>query len=81
MKIHKTLISKQVFKKYKLMKTSNKLLLGLLIFIILGVIIVNVVYKIKLDTKQKNRIEFVRTNDSISNEQDSLAMEKAIYNQ
>ena len=65
------------------MKTSNKLLLGLLILIILGIITVNVVYKTKLDSKQKNRIEFINTsaNDSVSSEQDSLAMEKAINNQ
>ena len=64
------------------MKTSNKLLLGLLILIVLGIITVNIVYKTKFDRKQKNKIEVVSTtNDSISSEQDSLAMEKAINNQ
>ena len=65
------------------MKTSNKLLLGLLILIVLGVITVNVVYKNKLETKQKNRIEVVNinSNDSTSNVQDSLAMENAMNNQ
>jgi cell division protein FtsL len=63
------------------MKTSNKLLLGLLILTILGIITVNIVYKTKLEYKQKNRIEVKSTNDSISSEQDSLAMEKAINNQ
>lgn len=64
------------------MKTSNKLLLGLLILIVLGIITVNIVYKTKFDRKQKNKIEAVSTNnDSISSEQDSLAMEKAINNQ
>ena len=64
------------------MKTSNKLLLGLLILIVLGVITVNVVYKNKLETKQKNRIEVVNinSNDSTSNVQDSLAMENAMNN-
>jgi len=75
------------------MKTSNKLLLGLLILIVLGIITMNIVYKTKLEYKQKNRIEVKNsndsisseqvksTNDSISSEQDSLAMEKAINNQ
>ena len=64
------------------MKTSNKLLLGLLILIVLGVITVNVVYKNKLETKQKSRIEVVNinSNDSTSNVQDSLAMENAMNN-
>ena len=65
------------------MKTSNKLLLGLLILIVLGIITVNVVYKKKLENKQKNRIEVVNinSNDSTSNVQDSLAMENAMNNQ
>ena len=64
------------------MKTSNKLLLGLFILIVLGIITVNVVYKTKLESKLKNKIEVVNTtSDSLSSEQDSLAMEKAINNQ
>ena len=64
------------------MKTSNKLLLGLFILIVLGIITVNVVYKTKLESKPKNKIEVVNTpSDSLSSEQDSLAMEKAINNQ
>jgi len=63
------------------MKTSNKLLLGFIIFVVLGILIVNVVYKSKLESKQKNSIEVVTTNDSISNAQDSVAMENAIDNQ
>ena len=64
------------------MKTSNKLLLGLFILIVLGIITVNVVYKTKLESKLKNKIEVVNSpSDSLSSEQDSLAMEKAINNQ
>ncbi|MEI6754402.1 MAG: hypothetical protein WCK78_14700 [Paludibacter sp.] len=63
------------------MKTSNKLLLGFIIFVVLGILIVNVVYKSKLESKQKNSIEVVTTNDSISNAQDSVAKENAIDNQ
>ena len=63
------------------MKTSNKLLLGFIIFVVLGILIENVVYKSKLESKQKNSIEVVTTNDSISNAQDSVAMENAIDNQ
>ena len=73
---------RQLTKKNERMKTSNKLLLGLLILIILGIITVNIVYKTKLEHKQKNKIEvIIPNNDSISSEQDSLAMEKAINNQ
>ena len=64
------------------MKTSNKLLLGLFILIVLGIITVNVVYKTKLESKPKNKIQVVNTpSDSLSSEQDSLAMEKANNNQ
>ena len=64
------------------MKTSNKLLLGLLILVVLGVIVINFVYKQKLDSKIKSKIEVVDVqNDSINNVQDSMAMEKAMNNQ
>ncbi len=48
----------------------------------LGVIVINFVYKRKLDSKIKSKIEVVDVqNDSINNVQDSMAMEKAMNNQ
>ncbi len=52
------------------MKTSNKMLLGLFVVVLLGIIAVNVVYKFKLDSKNKSNA--IITNDSIKTNNDRI---------
>jgi hypothetical protein len=65
------------------MKTSNKMLLGLFALIVLAMLIVNIIYKIKIDKKReaKDKIETVISTDSTKNVADSLAMDSAVLNQ
>lgn len=64
------------------MKTSNKMLLGLFIFVILGIIIANFIYKKKLDEKSKVKIELNSDSTTVNQaESDSIAMESAINNE
>jgi uncharacterized protein YxeA len=65
------------------MKTSNKLLLALLAIVIVGVFIVNVIMKNRMDSqiKSKPNIETGTINDSQSSDSDSIAMEKAMENE
>ncbi len=66
------------------MKTSNKLLVGLLAFVVFGIIVVNLIFKHQVNSKTKVRTEIktdIQTNDSVSDSSDSIAMEKAISNE
>jgi hypothetical protein len=65
------------------MKTSNKLMLGLLAVIIIGMLTVNIIIKKKLDTKIKSNVEIqVNTPEkTITVDSDSIEMDKAIDNQ
>jgi uncharacterized protein YxeA len=65
------------------MKTSNKLLLALLAIVIVGVFIVNVIMKNRMDSqiKSKPNIETGTINNSQSSDSDSIAMEKAMENE
>ncbi len=65
------------------MKTSNKLLTGLLAVIVLSLIIVNVVLyrQVKQKSANKPNTQINAVSDSASSVSDSLAMEKAIGNE
>jgi len=65
------------------MKTSNKLLLGLFVFIVIGMIIANIIIKRKLDTAVRPDVKIETTiQDSVANfNNDSVAMDKAIGNE
>ena len=65
------------------MKTSNKLMLGLLAVIIIGMLTVNIIIKKELDTKIKSNVEIqVNTPEkTITVDSDSIEMDKAIDNQ
>lgn len=65
------------------MKKSNKLMLGLLVVIIIGLVTVNIIIKNKMNSKIKSNVEIqINTPDStISVDSDSIAMEKAISNE
>jgi len=65
------------------MKTSNKLMLGLLAVIIIGMLAVNIIIKKELDTKIKSNVEIqVNTPDkTITVDSDSIEMDKAINNE
>jgi len=64
------------------MKTSSKLLLGLLLAVIIGIIVVNLVYKHKLDSKAKIKIELQSTSTKVNSvDSDSIAMDNALDNQ
>jgi len=65
------------------MKTSNKLMLGLLAVIIIGMLTVNIIIKKELDTKIKSNVEIqVNTPDkTITVDSDSIEMDKAINNE
>ena len=65
------------------MKTSNKLMLGLLAVIIIGMLTVNIIIKKALDTKIKSNLEIqVNTTDkTIIVDSDSIAMQNAINNE
>ena len=55
------------------MKTSSKLLLGLIIAIVSGVVVLNIVYKIKHDSKRKKDAAIINTNNTNSGNQDSTS--------
>ena len=66
------------------MKTSNKLLIGLLGFVVLVLIIVNVVFHYQVKHKSKTKQEITTSppvNDSTKDATDSLDMENAISNE
>jgi len=63
------------------MKTSNKLLLGLFLIIILAIIVVNFVLKNEMNKPAKNQIEIAQPSDTDSLKADSVAMEEAIQNE
>ena len=65
------------------MKTSNKLMLGLLAVIIIGMLTVNIIIKKELDTKIKSNVEIqVNTPDkTITVDSDSIEMDKALNNE
>ena len=64
------------------MKTSNKLLLGLLIVVILGILVANFSYKKKLESKSKVKIELNSDSTNVNPaDSDSIAMESAINNE
>lgn len=63
------------------MKTSNKLLLGLFLIVILAIIVVNFVLKNEMNKPAKNQIEIVQPSDTDSLKADSVAMEEAIQNE
>jgi len=63
------------------MKTSNKLLIGLVVCIVLSMIIFNITIKNKMDKipQNSNQVEMKIQTDSIST--DSVAMDSAIGNE
>ena len=64
------------------MKTSNKLLLGLLIVVILGILAANFILKKKIESKSKEKIELNSDSTSVNTaDSDSIAMESAINNE
>jgi len=65
------------------MKTSNKLLLGLLVVVVTGMIIVNIVLKKQYDSRQKAviQVEEIIPADTTTVTGDSIAMDKAINNE
>ena len=65
------------------MKTSNKLLAGLLALVIIGIIIANFVLKKQIDTNIKPEVKVeVNAQDSTATfNKDSVAMDKAIGNE
>jgi hypothetical protein len=63
------------------MKTSNKLLLGLFLIVVLAIIVVNFVLKNEMSKPAKNQIEIVQPSDIDSLQADSVAMDEAIQNE
>lgn len=65
------------------MKTSNKLLLGLFVFIVIGMIIANITVKKRLESvlKPDIRIETATQDSAADFKNDSVAMDKAIGNE
>jgi hypothetical protein len=65
------------------MKTSNKLLLGLFVFVIICILIVNFAFKKQSDTVVKSNAKTeVNSQDSVAAfNSDSVAMDKAIGNE
>jgi hypothetical protein len=65
------------------MKTSNKLLLGLLAFVIICILIVNFAFKKQVDTSVKSNANTeINAQDSAATfDSDSVAMDKAIGNE
>ncbi len=66
------------------MKTSNKLLVGFLVFVVIGIIAVKLIFKHPVNSQTKIQTEIktdTQTNDSVSDSSDSIAMEKAINNE
>ncbi len=64
------------------MKTSNKLLLGLIIVVILGILVANFIYKKKLDSKSMIKVELNSDSTTVNPaDSDSIAMESAISNE
>jgi len=67
------------------MKTSNKLLLGLLAVVIIGMIIFNIILKKQYDSKQSTRnkiqVDINTPADSTTITSDSIAMDEAIGNE
>lgn len=65
------------------MKTSNKLLLGLFVVVVICVFIANFIIKKEFDNKLKSDVKIEsNTNDStLTIESDSIAMDSAIQNQ
>jgi hypothetical protein len=65
------------------MKTSNKLLLALLIFIVICILVGNITLKNRLKSEIKSPVNIeLSTNDSTATyDSDSVAMDKAIGNE
>ena len=65
------------------MKTSNKLLSGLLILVVIGIIIANFALKNHIDTNTNSNVKIeVNAQDSTAAfNNDSVAMDKAIGNE
>lgn len=63
------------------MKTSNKLLLGLFLIVVVVMIILNFVLKNEMSTPANNQIETVQPSDTTSLHADSVAMDEAIQNE
>lgn len=63
------------------MKTSNKLLLGLFLIVLLAIIVVNFVLKNEMNKPARNQIEIVQPSDTDSLQADSVAMDEAIQNE
>jgi hypothetical protein len=64
------------------MKTSNKLLLGLFLFIFICMIVANFFLKTKIENSSNiNNIEIISTSDSLSIIKDSIDMDVAISNE
>ena len=63
------------------MKKSSNLLLGFLALIIVGMFVVNVILKDKIDKQLRNGIETVRIDNSTTSSTDSVAMDSAISNE
>lgn len=63
------------------MKTSNKLLLGLFLFVVAVMIILNFILKNEMSTPANNQIKTVQPFDTTSLHADSVAMDEAIQNE
>lgn len=64
------------------MKTSNKLLLGMFILVVVGILAINFIYKKKLDKRMQIRIEQQTPAKTVTTSaNDSVAMDSALQNQ
>lgn len=63
------------------MKTSNKLLLGLFLFVVVVMIILNFALKNEMNTPAIKQMETFQPSDSTSLHDDSVAMDEAVQNE
>lgn len=63
------------------MKTSNKLLLGLFLIVILAIVVVNFVLKNEMSQPAINQIEQAQPSETVLINADSVAMDEAIQNE
>jgi membrane carboxypeptidase/penicillin-binding protein len=63
------------------MKTSNKLLLGLFLLVVIAMVLFNFILKNEMNTPSNNRFETVQPSDTASLYDDSVTMDEANQNE